>query len=81
MLDKNLSREHFEICFFFFPETYDLTFINIKSIFRENKQKCQQFAHNAHNVNNLSYAEFAHNALSVNPCPAEPGYALPLQTV
>ena len=36
---------------------------------------------NKKNVISLLSAEFAHSMVNVNPCPAEPGYAMPLQTV
>ena len=36
---------------------------------------------NKKNVMNLSSAESADSMVSVNPCPAEPRYTLPLQTV
>ena len=36
---------------------------------------------NKKNIINLSSAEFVHRVVKVNPCPAEPGYTLSLQTV
>ena len=36
---------------------------------------------NKENITDLSSTESAHSVVSVNPCPAEPGYTLPLQTV
>ena len=36
---------------------------------------------NKKNDISLSSAEFAHSLVSINPCPAEPRYTLPLQTV
>ena len=32
-------------------------------------------------INNLSLAQLSLRVVKVNPCPAEPGYILPLQTV
>ena len=36
---------------------------------------------NKKNIFKLSSAEFVKRVLKANPCPAEPGYTLPLQTV
>ena len=33
------------------------------------------------NIISLSFAEFSQRGVKVNPCPAEPGYTLTLQTV
>ena len=36
---------------------------------------------NVNKSHQFATAESAHSMVSVNPCPAEPGYTLPMQTV
>ena len=45
--------------------------------------KCQSIfsGKNQENIVNLLSAEFTQRGVKVNPCPAEPGYVLFLQTV